>query len=1078
MTVTDHLSTTIDIVGASAGTGKTTRLAAEFVSAVKGGDGRQAIDPTKIIVCTFTRKAADEISSRIRQALIEDGNADAARLVLAGYVGTVNSICGRLLKDYALECGLSPHQEVIPEQMQGSLFSIATAGVLDAFAQKIEDVAERLSFTETSRKTRFQRRTHWMDHVRTITDFARSNGMSPETLRESAERSWSGMQVHLGKPYDGFDPAELDDLLTAEMERVINGIDISRDVTEVTAKSLIELRACFARARNDCMTWRDWAAVKKLEVGKESRPFIKNLAQACAALPHHPRLHEDLKTYIMAIFECAAEALDAYQSYKAANGLVDFVDQEYLTLRLLDNPQVRSSLKSRLELVLIDEFQDTSPIQLALFIKLANIVEQSIWVGDIKQAIYGFRGTDPQLMQEASLLFKRQEPLEKSYRSRPELVEFSNEVFKRVFSEHGMAEEDVVIRPSGKRSPVEGHTIEVWRCNGSDLPECFSALATAVRELLLGGNAPEIEDPHSGSLRKIRGADIAVLCRKNDHCSRIAMALSQQNLRVAMTRDGLLDTPECVLCIAALRYLVDASDKFALATMVHLKRDYNGIDQSTWLNEWFADAHNRDHLLDNKEAFATARLKLAKFTISDALNIAMNLSGVLDMVCGWGSVPSRMSNLDALRGLAIEFEDTCAMARTSVTVSGFLNHLDQLEEGNQPASVDNDAVQILTYHGAKGLEWPVVILADLDSGFAPRVHKDLCRVTVESGEAEFDVAVPLRGRWIRFWPWPFGAIEKDGHFDSSAANSREFAATDRRVRAENARLMYVGITRARDILVLASYVGRKKDDRGTQWLDELTYQGLPIIQLPVAAEDMFVAVGESSHKARFRSFDFSPELTNQRRRDAVYAPAKPAAKLEPDRVSYFLQPSSLITQTDAMPSPDAVKIIDIGERIAMSGAVDMALLGDCVHSFLAVDVLSSALGDRLGMADRVRGQWRITQINSEDLLTMSDRFATFLQSQFNDFRRYDECPVVARMNSQRLRGTIDVLIETAAAFHIIDHKTFPGPTDKWIPKALSFSAQLQAYRFAIEQATLRPVLRLFIHMPIIGKVLELQQDLF
>src|SRR5579883_2318192 len=112
----------INIVGASAGTGKTTRLANEFFRAVEGADGAAPIDPTKIIVCTFTNKAADELSARIRQRLLQSGNIDAAQLVLAGYVGTVNSICGRLLKDYAFECGLSPQQEVVPEQMAVNLF--------------------------------------------------------------------------------------------------------------------------------------------------------------------------------------------------------------------------------------------------------------------------------------------------------------------------------------------------------------------------------------------------------------------------------------------------------------------------------------------------------------------------------------------------------------------------------------------------------------------------------------------------------------------------------------------------------------------------------------------------------------------------------------------------------------------------------------------------------------------------------------------------------------------------------------------------------------------------------------------
>lgn len=121
----------IQIVGASAGTGKTTRLSLEFLRAVEGGEGHEPVEPTRIIVCTFTNKAADELSSRIRQKLLQAGKTEAAQLVLSGYVGTVNGICGRLLRDYAMECGLSPEQEVIPEEMAANLFAIASERVIE-----------------------------------------------------------------------------------------------------------------------------------------------------------------------------------------------------------------------------------------------------------------------------------------------------------------------------------------------------------------------------------------------------------------------------------------------------------------------------------------------------------------------------------------------------------------------------------------------------------------------------------------------------------------------------------------------------------------------------------------------------------------------------------------------------------------------------------------------------------------------------------------------------------------------------------------------------------------------------------
>ena len=114
-------------------------------------------------------------------------------------------------------------------------------------------------------------------------------------------------------------------------------------------------------------------------------------------------LFEDISAMIRTVFSCAADSLETYAQYKRNFGLVDFVDQERNVLDLLNSSEnFRKLLSERLEKVMVDEFQDTSPIQLALFIKLNECAQNgSIWVGDPKQSIYGFRGTDPELMASA-----------------------------------------------------------------------------------------------------------------------------------------------------------------------------------------------------------------------------------------------------------------------------------------------------------------------------------------------------------------------------------------------------------------------------------------------------------------------------------------------------------------------------------------------------------------------------------------------------------------------------------------------------------------------------------------------------
>ena len=132
------------------------------------------------------------------------------------------------------------------------------------------------------------------------------------------------------------------------------------------------------------------------------------------------------------------DALQEYEQYKKRRGLIDYTDMETLILRLLDHPEVREVLSEELDLLMVDEFQDTSPIQLEIFLKLSRMAAHSVWVGDPKQSIYGFRGADPQLMQaiiEQSGGVRPEDIQRHSWRSRQDLVWAANALFTKAFPE-------------------------------------------------------------------------------------------------------------------------------------------------------------------------------------------------------------------------------------------------------------------------------------------------------------------------------------------------------------------------------------------------------------------------------------------------------------------------------------------------------------------------------------------------------------------------------------------------------------------------------------------------------------------
>ena len=124
----------------------------------------------------------------------------------------------------------------------------------------------------------------------------------------------------------------------------------------------------------------------------------------------HPGFHAEVRSYIERVFGVSERALVAYKARKEERGFLDFADLEVRALDLLAKPEVAEAITSEFDLLLVDECQDTNPLQLALFLRLSKLVKGgTVLVGDPKQAIYGFRGSDPDLLEAVLALVRGQD---------------------------------------------------------------------------------------------------------------------------------------------------------------------------------------------------------------------------------------------------------------------------------------------------------------------------------------------------------------------------------------------------------------------------------------------------------------------------------------------------------------------------------------------------------------------------------------------------------------------------------------------------------------------------------------------
>jgi len=779
------------------------------------------------------------------------------------------------------------------------------------------------------------------------------------------------------------------------------------------------------------------------------------------------------------------KALGRYQDYKEERGLLDFVDLERRALALLQHPDVANALSDEFDLLVVDEFQDTNPIQLALLMQLAGLVRHgAVWVGDVKQAIYGFRGSDPELMKAVLTIVNSQatDTLSTTYRARPELVQIFNDLFVPAFDlALDLKRAGVELRAS--RSPNSGLPvpIEFWDLSSGQLNEngtlkrltharAAQGLAEGVSQVV--AEQCHVEDRDSRRLRPLNLRDIAVLCRTNDSVAAVAEALSARGLPLTFGTSGLMSTPEARLTMACLRRMADPGDTLATAEIIALE---GTLRPEEWLQDRleYLDARGSDpegrnwglelpRLNRTVVALHEAHPRLNQLTPAEALDVALGAGNVFATVSAWGPSQSRSAqrraNLEALRGLAQQYEKSCATTHSPATVAGFVFWCDEITaQGLDKTAADDraEAIHVMTYHGAKGLEWPVVICADLDFERKTRLW-DLIVVQ----DTVFDAHDPLANRRLRFWPWPFGGqqtgIPLATQIESSAAGQGALAAAAR----EELRLLYVGFTRVRDMLVLVTRRGQAStwlDLLQTPWLKPLDGAGtvlhgplgpaqVPsrtrIIQPPAS---IFVPAAAASYRW------FPPPLQPTPKLPALVVPSK--------------QPQ--------LATAKVVQTIDLGGRLTMSGTVDEHDLGNALHAIFAAEFINPKHPDRLASIERLLRAHDLDQnqnIKAQDVAALTDRFAAHIEKLFQPKSIFIETPFsISINNGQRISGFIDLLLETAKGLVIIDHKSFQGKSADWPVRALSYSGQLDAYRNCCYDS---PIESVWIHFPVGGGMVQ------
>lgn len=1038
---------TIQIISASAGTGKTYRLAEELCEHILSG----AVRPEAILATTFTNRAADELRSRIRTRLIHAGRVEEARRLDAARIGTVNSVCGRLVSDFTFELGLSPDLQVMDEDAAKAALRRAIPKVV-TFEQMeaLEVLEERLS------------KIDWQDVVQDIIGRARTNNLSSADLITCAERSIEGFRELLP---DAGDAAKIEKGMKAALKSFITKVD--RDGKRNTGGALDQAQMALNRLNaGQLPAWQEWMKLMGISPAVKWKDHAAPVQAAAAEHERHPLFREDCETAIRQVFEIAARTLEVYAVQKAEAGAIDFADQEAHALALLADEKICSRLRGELDLMLVDEFQDTSPIQLAIFLKLSEIADRSIWVGDQKQAIYGFRGTDPALMDAAVAAIEatgmETELLDCSWRSRPALVRVTSDLFVKAFSHSGIPEDRVRIttaEPMRKEPKGLGPVLERWTLESKNQDGDAMAIAAGVKQLLADATV-RVRDNARGEVRRVRAGDVAVLCRQNPVCDSVAAALGDVGIPAERPRAGLFAAPEARLAVAGLRYWVDQRDSLAAAELARI------IEYPDNGNAWL------DALIEKEGTAAFEEMPvLQAIRESRSARPTAGAVSVLDDVLGavqaremclrWGDARRRLDNLDALRTLAVQYAGQCDGEGAGCTPAGLIAHFEELEgSGTDMCAIlpGEDAVTVTTWHGAKGCEWPVTILFEIDK----TKERSALDIHVVSDRDGFDVSDPLAGRWIRYWPSPYHSrTSATGLHARLAEHSATATVRDKDLR-ERLRLLYVIWTRARDRLVLVTRKGKLNAGDITLLRDE---SGEPLLSEPEGGKVTW-AGNELDVQARV----LEPGVPEEHERAADEWYECPAAVVE--------HPPAFVSASDVGAEGKVGEAVAVGKRLPLNGKPEMQVVGNAIHGFLAADRPEMEDSARRELADAILARWKVSDaLTSESVLQASDNLRKWISANWPAATWHREWPVMMRLEiGTVLRGVSDLVLETDDGFVVIDHKSFPGSREQAVEKASGFAGQINAYADAVAAATGKPVLARFIHMPVTGLVLPVGED--
>jgi ATP-dependent exoDNAse (exonuclease V) beta subunit len=1042
----------LTLIPAGAGSGKTHSIQEKLGEWVAAGK----VAPERIVAVTFTEAAAAELKERIGSKLLAMGRVEDALRLDQAYISTIHGFGLRILTEFAFESGTSPQPRLLNEDEQNALIRLAAART-----EQANEIASNLAaygyvFVFGAEKTP---EDMFREDLLKIVELLRSVGWRSHSDDYAAQAA-AFIAERYGPAGDGTQLSaalgqSVETLLRQFPDSLSSQYGSSKTAADALQKDFGNLSA--ARKRNAIESdWGLWQKLRKLRQSMRGSalpaPYddlSSDVMSAADALPAHPGPLAHAQRHIGALLAAGQEVLVHYETAKREAGLVDYSDMIALAGRLLrERSDVLDTLVGRVDCLVVDEFQDTNPLQFALVWQLTTAGVPTVVVGDLKQAIMGFQGADPRLFEALALQNTGAcQPLVKNWRSQPRIMEFVNALGPGLFGEDYIA-----LAP--QREETEPEPLEVVSFTTKAKRDQHLVRAVAVGErirALLDDEAQTVIDRRTKQPRRLKGGDIAVLCPTNPMLAAYSEVLRAQGLRVRLQADGWLSSRAVQIARHALGYLANPADRHAALYLA--VTELGSLTLQDALSQLMQSDRIEEPLLTKLDELAPGVAERTVYTLVADVIAAL---GLFDTVARWPDGEQARANLLKLLAEAAEFMDANreALAYGGFHGSGvqtFLAWLDarvELKDGDkqpEPRVLDEESIVLTTWHSSKGREWPVVVVCGLDREVGARLPDlGLGYETFDDLSRLLDVA----------------RIEYAPKFAAPETNDQFLAELEPVAQTEARRLLYVALTRARDKLVLEwpEYLAGK--DSTTYWsvLADVGRVARIKNELTVANATFACHVTPGSSELpedlELGAIPLEAELPVYGRR--AVQPGVVPVRLTPDSRT----PSALALDAPAAATAKkgaALTVVRYGEALAVEVGLTGVALGTFLHRSFEVlgarPELAAKLPQTTGVALSASGLGQIAAAVA--------RFEAWLVDFFKPTSVQREWPLLhVDQVGTVVSGMADLIVHTTDGAWIVDHKS--DAIEDPVQAFLKYELQLQAYADAIA-ATGMPVAGVAVH---------------